>query len=84
MQQIQIDVIGAQPAQAALASLGNALAAGVVRVHLADHEDVVALAGDGIADHFLGTAFGVHFGGVDQGHAQFDAQAQCRDFLRVS
>ncbi|MCY1187182.1 hypothetical protein D9M73_281340 [compost metagenome] len=83
MQQIQVDVIGAKPAQASLASLGNALATGVVRVHLADQKDVVALAGNGIAHHFLGTAFGVHFRGVDQGHAQLDTQAQCRDFFRV-
>ncbi|MNL08951.1 hypothetical protein D3C87_1296950 [compost metagenome] len=83
MQQIQIDVIGAKPAQASLARLGNALAAGIVRVHLADQKDAVTLAGDSIADHFLGAAFGVHFRGVDQAHAQFDAQAQCRDFFRM-
>ncbi|MNP32006.1 hypothetical protein D3C76_1251590 [compost metagenome] len=84
MQQVQIDSLGFQPPQAALARLGNALAAGVVRVDLADEKDPVALAGDGITHHDLGAAFGVHFCGVDQGHAQVDAQAQGGDFLFMS
>ncbi|MNO69829.1 hypothetical protein D3C76_606920 [compost metagenome] len=81
MQQIQIDALGLHPAQAALARLGNALAAGIVRVDLADEKHPIALAGDGLTHHELGAAFGIHFSGIDQGHAQVDTQAQGGDFL---
>ncbi|MNH88933.1 hypothetical protein D3C87_1216950 [compost metagenome] len=81
MQQIQVDVLGLEPVQAALACLWDAFAAGVVRIDLADEEDVVALAGDGLRHDLLGASFGIHLGGVDQGHAQFDALAQGGDFF---
>lgn len=47
-----------------------------MRVHLADQEHPVALAGDGGANHFLRAALGVHLGGVDQAHAPFDTGLQ--------
>ncbi|MNT39144.1 hypothetical protein D3C72_1753670 [compost metagenome] len=83
MQQIQIDVIGAESPQTAFAGLWNALAAGVVRVDLAHQKDAGALPGDGFSHHFFSPAFGVHLCRVDQGHAHLDAQAQRSDFLRL-
>jgi hypothetical protein len=47
-----------------------------VRVDLADQVDLVAAAGDRLAHHFLGAALAVHLGRVDQGHAEFHAEAQ--------
>ncbi|MNI68918.1 hypothetical protein D3C73_1246410 [compost metagenome] len=55
-----------------------------MRVDLADQEYLIASAGDRFADHLFCAPFSVHFGGVDQGHAQFDAQAQRRDFFSVT
>ncbi|MNG05627.1 hypothetical protein D3C84_888290 [compost metagenome] len=81
VQQVHINVVGTQPLQTALARLGDAGAAGVVRVHLADQKHLVAPARDGFTHHLLGTAFAVHFSGVDQGHAQLDALAQRRHLL---
>ena len=44
VQQIEVDPVGAQPLQAALARRRHAAARGVVRIHLADDEQPVALA----------------------------------------
>jgi hypothetical protein len=49
-----------------------------MRVDLADDEDGVAPAGDGLAHDLLGAAFAIHFGGVDEGHAEIDAKRQRR------
>jgi len=76
VQQIEVDMIGAQPLQAARAGRRHAGARGVVRIHLADHEGPVALAGDRLRHHLLGAAVAVHLGGVDQRHAQVEAEAQ--------
>ncbi len=83
MQQIEVDVVGVHPAQAGFTCDGNTGAAGIVRIDLADHEDLVTLACDGLPDDFFGSAIGVHLGGVDQGQALFDAQAQTGDFCRA-
>ncbi|MOA17268.1 hypothetical protein D3C78_1375200 [compost metagenome] len=76
MQQVEVQAVGAQPSQAALAGRRDAQAAGVVRVDLADQEDLVAQAVDGIAHHILGAAFAVHFRRVDQRQPALDAFAQ--------
>ena len=65
-----------EPPQAARAGRLHAGAGGVVRIDLADQENAVALALDRLGDDFLGPAFGVHLGGVDQRHAEIDAEAQ--------
>ncbi|MNC69665.1 hypothetical protein D3C75_1203840 [compost metagenome] len=51
-----------------------------MRVNLADHEDLLTTPGDGLADHLLSTAFGIHLGGVDQRQAQLDTLLQRRHF----
>ena len=76
MQQIQVEVVSAEPAQARLAGQHGAPAARMVREHLADQEHVVAAVGDGLAHQHLGRAVGVHLGGVDDGHAQVYIEAQ--------
>ena len=44
VQQVEVQAVAAQAPQTALAGLGDAAPAGVVRVHLADQEDLVAQA----------------------------------------
>ena len=81
MQQIEIDMAGAESLQAGFAGLDGAVAAGVGRQHLGDDEDLVAPALDGRAGDLLGTAIGVHLRGVDQRHAAIDAGLNCPDFV---
>ncbi|MDT4852182.1 hypothetical protein FQZ97_864050 [compost metagenome] len=80
MQQIKVEVVGAQALEAALAGQSGARAAGVPGIDLADQEHLLPKPGDGLAHYLLGAAFGVHLGGVDQFQAQFQALAQGRDF----
>ena len=56
---------------------GTPRAGGVVRIDLADRR-TPASRRPAIAcgDHFLGAAVGVHLGGVDQRHAEIDAEPQ--------
>ena len=52
-----------------------------MRIDFGDQEHLLALPGDGLADHALGGAVAVHLGGVDQGHAKLDPEADGGDFL---
>ena len=47
-----------------------------MRIDLADDEQLVPLPGGGHGHHLLRATVGIHLGGVDQRHAQVDAQAQ--------
>ena len=68
-------------AQAALARRGDTAPAGVVRIDLADEEDVIAPPGNGLAYQRFREAFAVHLGRVDQPQTQVEAQAQRGDFF---
>ena len=71
-------MIGLQPLQRALAGGDGAAPRGVARQHLGDQEEFFARQPrDRIRDHELGVA--IHLGGVDVGHAGFDAPAQRGD-----
>ena len=71
-------MIGLQPLQRALAGGDGAAPRGVARQHLGDEEEFFARqVGDGVRDHELSVA--IHLGGVDVGHAGFDAPAQRGD-----
>ncbi len=72
MQQIKIDAVGFHPLQAAFASLDSPLAACVVGIDLADQEHLIAPPLDRLADDFLRAAFAIHFGGIDQRHAEIE------------
>ena len=51
-------------------------AGGIMRIDLGHHEGPGALSSQGVADDLLGSTVGIHFGGVDQGHAQIQPEAQ--------
>src|SRR5438477_3020765 len=78
MQQVKIDPVGGQPFEAALASSDDAGARAVVRIDFAHDEEVVAETVDSAGDDLFGAAAAIHFGCVDQGHAEIDAEPQCR------
>jgi hypothetical protein len=47
-----------------------------MRQHLADQEDLRPAAGDCCSDDFFRAAVPVHFGGVDERHAEIDPETQ--------
>ena len=83
MEKIKIDRVDAQPLETALACSRQFRVRSVVRIHFRDNKYAVALAFDGVGHDFFRAAFAVHFGCVDQSHAEFDSQTQRCDFIRV-
>ena len=67
-----------------LAGLDRALRRRVVRQHLADDEQSVAVALHRLGDDLLGDAVAVHLGGVDQGDAEIDAEPQRLDLVGMA
>src|SRR5262245_24467169 len=76
MQQIKVDGLHAKTAEAALAGGDGAFPRGIVRIHFADQKYYLPPALNGGPDEFFGAAFSIHFGGIDQGHADIDAALQ--------
>jgi hypothetical protein len=74
VEQIQIEPIGIKTLQTSLACGDRTLGAGVVRIHFADHEHTIPLTGDCGCDNFLRAPVTVHFSGVDERHAEIDAE----------
>jgi hypothetical protein len=84
MQQIEIQRLHPQAAQAPLAGKRKGAAGCIVGIHLGHQDHAIAQAGDGLADKLLGFAVRIHLGGVDQGEAAFDPFAQARDLLAAA
>jgi hypothetical protein len=76
MQQVEVEPVRAQTAQALLAGDYRPLAGRVARKDLAYQEDLVSSSGNGLAHQLLGGAVAVHPRGVDQGHAEVEPEAQ--------
>ena len=74
-------MIGLEPAKAGLAGALDTSAPGVVGIDLAHQEHLMAKARQGFADQGFGSAVAIHFGGVDQAQAEFDAGAKRCDLL---
>ena len=74
VQEVEVEPVGAEPLQAALAGGDGAFARGVVRIDLADEIDLVAQAPHGLADDLLGDALAVHLGRIDQPDAELEPQ----------
>jgi len=77
MQQIEIEIVGAETGEARLTGTRDAIASHVIGLNLGDQEYVVTLTGNHVANQFLGTAFAVTFRRVDQRHAKRNTCAQC-------
>jgi hypothetical protein len=80
VQQIEIEIVGAEAFEACLASARHAVARHVVLPHLGHQENAIALAGDRAANEFLGT---VDFCRVDHRHSERKASAQRFLFLSL-
>ena len=80
VQQVEVEMIGSQALEAALAGGNRSMPGRVVRVDLADQKNLVALPFDRATHYFLCAAIAIHLGGVDQRHAEIDSQLQRRDF----
>src|SRR3989440_12857587 len=76
MQQIEIEMVGAETSQARLASTRDAISRHLVGLHLGDQEYTVALTGNHVTNQFLGAAVGVTSRRIDQRHAERNAWAQ--------
>src|SRR3984893_6244630 len=81
MQQIEVDPVGGEPFEAALAGGDHTGARGIVGVDFADNEQLIAHALGGTGDDLLSAPAAVHLGSVDQGHAETDPEPQRRRFL---
>ena len=81
VQKIKIKAINTKALQAAFAGGHQGTAAGIVRIDLADQENLGAPSFDGFADQLFRGAFAVHFGGINQGHAEINAALQGGNFF---
>lgn len=81
VQQVELDMVGAEALEAGFTGGDRAGAAGIVGQDLADKEHLVAPSFDRFTDDFLGTAIGIHFRRVDDGHAEIEAGAQACGLL---
>src|SRR5438132_10716189 len=76
MQQIEIEMVGAETSQARLASTRDAPSRQLVGLHLGDQEYTVALTGKHATNQFLGAAVAVISRRIDQRHPERNAYAQ--------
>src|SRR6516162_10767187 len=76
VQQVEIEMISAETAEARLTSPRDAVSHHVIGPHFGDQEDAVALTGDHVAYQFLGSAVAVNLRRVDQCHPERNAGAQ--------
>jgi hypothetical protein len=76
VQEVQIEMVGAQPAKAPLAREHGAAAGRVLREHLADQKHLIATAGDRLAHELLGRAAAVHLRGIYHAEPQVEPQPQ--------
>src|SRR6516162_2185040 len=71
----KFQVVRAEPSEAPLASAADPRRIGMRGQHLRHNEDVVALADNNPANHFLGEAITVGLRGIDQRQAERDPEA---------
>src|SRR6516165_2327181 len=76
VQQVEIEMISAEPAEARLASTRNAVSPHMIGPHFGDQKYAVTLTGYHAADQFLGSAIAVNLGRIDQGHPERKSGAQ--------
>lgn len=54
-----------------------------MRIRLRNNEHAIPLVLDRVSHNLFRAAFAVHFGGIDQCHAELDSKPQCGDFILV-
>jgi hypothetical protein len=83
VQQVEIEAVGAEAAEAAFARLRRSAPRRVLRIDLAHQEDVVAPSADGFADDLLGPTLPVHLRGVDEREAEIETEPERRHLGRA-
>jgi len=73
MQQIEIEMVGAETSEARRAGTGDAISRHFIGLHLGDQEYTVALTGNGVTDELLGAAISVISRRIDQRQAERSA-----------
>src|SRR5215468_6275294 len=73
MKQIEIEMVGAEAAEARLESTRDAVSRHLIGLHLGNQIDAVALAGDHLFQELLGATVAVISGRIDQRHAERNA-----------
>ena len=73
MQQVEVEMVGAEASEACLASTGDAVSRHLTGLHLRDQEDPVALTGNHLADKLLGATVSVISRRIEQSHAERNA-----------
>jgi hypothetical protein len=81
VQEIHIQIVGLQPAQAVFTGAAHRRAAGMPGIDFGDQHHPVAQAADRLAHHLLRPAVGIHFRRIDHRQSMVDARAQCSHFL---
>jgi hypothetical protein len=81
VQEVEIQAIGAQAPEAGLTGPDGGRAAGIRGVDLADEEDLVPPPLDGLTDELLSPTVGVQLGGIDEAHAEVDAEVEGRHLV---
>ena len=79
MQEVAIQVVGAQALQRLLAMFERALTTRIFGNDFRDQKDFVAAPLDRLADQRLGLAGPVELGRVDVGEAQIERRPHCRN-----
>ena len=78
---MEIEPVGPEPLETALARRDGPPARRIGGIDLADEERIVAAPGHGHADEPLGRAVGVARRGVDQAHPEVEPEPERRDLL---
>lgn len=81
VQEIHVQIVGLQPAQAVFTGAVHRRFAGMPGIDFGDQHYPVAQTADRLAHHFLRPAVGVHFRRIDHRQSMVDARPQCSHFL---
>src|ERR1700756_443249 len=76
MQQIEIQMLAAEPSETRRASTRDAIARHLIALHLGDQEYAVALTGNHVTEESLGAAVAVVSRRIEQRHAERNPGAQ--------
>ena len=83
VQEIHIEIVGLQPAQAVFTGAAHRRSAGVPGIDFGHQHHAIAQAADRLPDDLFRPTVGIHFRRIDHRQSVVDARAQCSHFLRT-
>src|SRR3954468_16648560 len=81
MQEIEVQIIGAEPLQTRGAGSERQVSSRVTRQHLTHEKYVLATLCDRLADELLGRAVAIHLRCIDEGHAEIETKTNRGDLV---